>query len=96
MSITGGQLAGFQVTAAQILALECPGIISLEKMESQPATVSARHPLGFSKERHKEKKHQIGVDLRLKLEVPRKIFRTDLTFAAIEIERGMEKLNVPR
>jgi hypothetical protein len=58
-------------------------------MEVQPAPVSLRDTLGFSKKCDKEQENKIRVHLRLKLEVARKIFRRDFAHAAFELERGV-------
>jgi hypothetical protein len=59
-------------------------------MEPKPAPVGPRNFLGLPKESDEEEKDEIGIDPRLELEVPREIFRSDLSLALFELERGME------
>ncbi len=61
-------------------------------METQPAPIRPRHLLGLSKESDKQKQHEIRVDARLELEVPREIFRGDCALALLELQRGMERV----
>jgi len=85
MRVAGGELARLQITAAQVCIAKCLGALACEKMKAQPAPVHARNPLGFSKERNKQKQNEIRIDLRLELEITRKIFRSDLTDSAFEL-----------
>ena len=59
-------------------------------MEPQPASIGARDALGFAKEGDEQKQNQVGVDLRLQLEVPGKIFRSNRACPILKLERGME------
>jgi len=59
-------------------------------MKSQPASIGSRDALRFAKEGNEQKKNKIGIDLRLKLEVAREIFRVDLARAIFELEGSVE------
>src|SRR5450432_3781978 len=87
--VTGGQLGRFQVAAAQILILKRPGVLGLEKMETQPAAIGAGDPLRLAKKGHEQEQDKVGVDPRLELEIARKILRGDPALAAPELERGV-------
>ena len=56
-----------------------------EKMKAQPAPVSSRNSLRFSKKGDKQEENKIGVDLRLELEIAGKILRPDLARSAFEL-----------
>src|SRR5207302_5086346 len=91
-SITGGELGAFEITRAQISISKRIRALSLEEMEPQPATVAARHALGFTKEGNEQKQHEIGIDLGLELEVSRKIFRGNFAGAVLELQRGVKRV----
>ena len=92
MRVARGELGCFEITAAEILALKRAGILPREKMKAQPAPISSRDPLRFSKKSHEQKQHKISIDLRLELEVAREIFRLDLALAAFELERRVQRV----
>src|SRR5439155_18193070 len=48
--------------------------------------------LRFSEKRDKQKENEISIDLRLQLEIARKIFRTDLADSPFELKRGMQRV----
>jgi hypothetical protein len=48
--------------------------------------------LGFSKKGHEQKENEIGIDLRLELKVPCKIFRRDLADPPFELKRSMQRV----
>ena len=92
MRVAGGELARLQITAAQVCIAKCFRALTREKMKAQPTPVHARDPLGFSKERNKQKQNEIGIDLRLELEITGKIFRSDLTNSTFELKGGMQRM----
>ena len=55
-------------------------------MKAQPAAIGPRNALRLAKEGDEKKQHEISVDLRLELEVARKIFRRDLAPAVLELQ----------
>jgi hypothetical protein len=63
-----------------------------EQMKAQPATIGARNALRFPEESDEEKEDEIGIHLRLQLEVAHEIFRPDLAPAALELERGVKRV----
>src|SRR6266513_3613201 len=86
------EFARLQITAAQVRVAKCLRALARKKMKAQPAPVHARDSLGFSKEGDKQKQNQIGIDLRLKLQIACKIFRSDLADSAFELERRMQRV----
>src|SRR5215471_5574013 len=90
MRVACRELAGLQITATQVCITKCFGALACEKMKTQPAPVHVRNSLGFSKKRDKQKQNEIGVDLRLKLQIARKIFRSDLADSTFELKRRMQ------
>src|SRR2546430_16959071 len=50
LGVAGGELASFEIAAAQILIAEGIGTLPAEKMKTQPAAIGARNALGFAKE----------------------------------------------
>jgi len=65
MCVAGGKVACFQITAAQIFVAKSLRALAREKMKAQPAAISSRDALGFSKKCDKQKENQISIDLRL-------------------------------
>ena len=92
LSIAGGELAGFEIAAAQIFIAECIGTLPAEKMKTQPATISAGNALGFAKESDKQEEDEVSIDLRLELEIARKFFGGDSALAVLELECGVERM----
>ena len=49
-------------------------------------------PVEFAEKGDKQEEDEIGIDLRLKLEVAREIFGCDFARAAFELKRGMQRV----
>ena len=47
-------------------------------MKTQPAAIGAGNALSFAKESDEQEEDEIGIDLRLELEIARKFFGGDL------------------
>ena len=92
MRIARGELARFQITATQVCIAKCLGTLTREKMKAQPAPVHAGHSLGFSKEGDKQQQNEIGIDLRLELQIARKIFGSDLASSVFELKRRVQRV----
>src|SRR5204862_1565137 len=90
MRVARCELARLQIAATQICIVKCFGALAREKMKAQPTPVHARNALSFSKERNKQKKNEISIDLRLELQIAGKIFRRDLADSAFELKRRMQ------
>ena len=90
--VARGKLTCLEVTAAQIWITKCVGALAREKMKAQPAPVHARDALGFSKERDKQKENEIRIDLRLELQIARKIFGGDLASSVFELKCRMQRV----
>src|SRR5437016_934939 len=67
MRVARGQFGRFQIAAAQISVLKRARALPDEKMKAQPSAVRFGDALSFAEKRHKEQKHEISIDLRLKL-----------------------------
>ena len=50
------------------------------------------HSLGFSKEGDKQQQNEIGIDLRLELQIARKIFGSDLASSVFELKRRVQRV----
>ena len=61
-------------------------------MKAEPASIAARHALGFSKEGNEQKEDEIGIDLRLELEIAGKIFGCDFAGAIFKLKRGVKSV----
>ena len=61
-------------------------------MKTQPATIGPGNALSFAKESDKQEEDEIGIDLRLELEIARKFFGGDPALAVLELERGVERM----
>jgi len=90
MRVTRCELARLQIAAPQICIPKRFRALAREKMKAQPAPVHARNALSFSKERNKQKQNEIGVDLRLELQIAGKIFGSDLADSGLELKRCMQ------
>src|SRR5438132_1913576 len=90
LSVAGGELAGFEIAAAQIFIVEGIGTLPAEKMKTQPAAIGAGNALGFAKESDKQEQDEISIDLCLQLEIARKFFRGDPALAIFELEGGVQ------
>src|SRR5438094_2403651 len=77
LGVAGGELTGFEIAPAQIFIAEGIGTLPAEKMKTQPAAIGTRHALGFAKESDKQEEDEIGIDLRLELEITRKFLGGD-------------------
>src|ERR1043166_6018169 len=86
------QFGRFQIARAQIAIAERSRAISREQMKPQPAAIRARDALRFTKERDEQKQDEVGVDLRLELEIARKIFGADLAGAVLKLKRGVQRV----
>ena len=90
--VAGCKLARLEVTATQVRVAKCLGTLPREKMKTQPAAVRRRDALRLSEKGDEQQKNQIGVHLRLKLKVARKIFRRDFAHSALELESGVQRV----
>ena len=90
MCVARSELACLKITGAQVRVAKCFGALAREEMKAQPAPVDARNALSFSKEGDKQEKNKVRIDLSLKLQIPRKIFRSDLADSAFELKRRMQ------
>jgi len=61
-------------------------------MEAQPAAVGAGHLLGFPEEADKEEQNEVGIDLRLELQVARVVLGFDGPNAALELQSRMKSV----
>ena len=92
MRVTGGELGCLEITAPEIFVAKSLGALTRKKMKAQPAPVSSRNSLRFSKKGDKQKENKIGVDLRLELEIADKIFRSNLARSAFELKRRVQRV----
>ena len=92
LGVAGGELASFEIAAAQIFIAEGIGTLPAEKMKTQPAAIGAGNALGFAKESDKQEEDEIGIDLRLQLEIAGKFFGGDPALAIFKLERGVERV----
>ena len=92
MRVTGGELGCLEIAAPKIFVAESLVALTRKKMKAQPAPVSSRNSLRFSKKGDKQKENKIGIDLRLELEIARKIFRRNLSRAVFELKRGVQRV----
>ena len=81
-----------EITAAQVWIPKCLRALPGEKMKAQPAAVSARNSLGFSKKCDKQKQNKIRIYLRLELKIARKIFRCDFARSTFELKRRVQRV----
>ena len=92
MCVARGQLACFQITATQVSIAKRLGALAREKMIAQPAPVHARDSLGLSKECDKQKQNEVSIDLRLELQIARKVFRSDFADPTLELKCRMQRV----
>ena len=90
MRVAGRELARLEIAATQICIAKCLRALAREEMKTQPAPVHSRNSLRFSKEGDKQKQNEIGIDLRLELQIARKIFGSNLADSALELKRRMQ------
>src|SRR5207253_7847213 len=90
LSVAGGELAGFEIAAAQVFIAESIGTLPAEKMKTQPAAIGAGNALGFAEESDEQEEDKISIDLRLQLEIARKFFGGDPALAMFELEGGVQ------
>src|SRR5205823_5966072 len=90
LGIARSQLGRFKITPPQIFICERHRTISGKKMEPKPAPVRPGDALRLAKECYEQQENEVGVDLRLQLEITRKIFRCDFARAALKLERGVK------
>jgi hypothetical protein len=89
MCVARRELARLEIAATQICIAKCLRALAREEVKTQPTAVHARNSLRFSKEGDKQKQNEIGIDLRLELQIARKIFGGNLADSALELKRGM-------
>src|SRR5437667_8667210 len=87
-----GELARFKIAAPQVDVAKCFRALPGEKMKAQPAPVSFRNALRFPEKGDKQKQNQVCIDLRLELEIARKIFRSDLAHSVFELKGSMQRV----
>src|SRR5207302_10473941 len=90
LGVADGELASFEIAAAQIFIAEGIGTLPAEKMKTQPAAIGAGNALGFAKESDEQEEDEISIDLRLELHIAGKFFRGDPTLAVLKLKRGVE------
>ncbi len=87
-----GELACFQIAAAQVCVAKCLRTLAGEEVKPQPPPIGARDSLSLSKKGDKQKKNEIRIYLRLQLKIASEIFRCDLARAAFELKRGVQRM----
>ncbi len=92
MRVARCELTCLEITTAQVWVAKCFRTLAREKMKAQPAPVSFRNALGFSEKRDKQEENKVSIDLRLELEIARKIFRGDLADSPFELKRSMQRV----
>src|SRR5438270_2431143 len=92
LGVTRGQFGRFEIAVAEIEGMEGARIFGGEKVESEPAPIGPRNLLRLPKECDEQQQDEISVDARLELQVPGEIFRGDLAFAFLELERGVKSV----
>src|SRR5438876_7859510 len=92
MRVARCELACFEITTAQVWVAKCLRTLPREEMKPQPAPVSLRNAPRFSKKRDKQEQNKVRIDLRLELEIARKIFRGDLADSPFELKRSMQRV----
>ena len=88
--VAGCKFARLEIAIAQVYIAKCVRTLPGEKMKTQPAAITRRHALRFSKKGDKQEKNEIRVHLRLKLKVAHKVLRRDLAHSAFELKRGVQ------
>ena len=83
------QLRRFQIAPADIRIGVSMRVVAGEKMEAQPAAIGARDLLRFAKEAHEQEQHEIGIDLRLQLQIPGEILAMNFADATLKTQRGV-------
>src|SRR5438477_456912 len=63
LGVAGGELASFEIAAAQIFIAEGIGTLPAEKMKTQPSAIGAGNALGFAKESNEQEEDEISTDL---------------------------------
>jgi hypothetical protein len=61
-------------------------------MEAQPAPIGAGNALRFPEESDEQNEHEISIDLGLKLEVAREIFRSYFAPPVLKLQRSVERV----
>src|SRR5437870_10196694 len=92
MRVARCELACFEITTAQVWVAKCLRTLPREEMKPQPAPVSLRNAPRFSEKRDKQEQNKVRIDLRLELEIARKIFRCDLADSPFELKRSMQRV----
>src|SRR5438552_11017857 len=90
--VARGELACFQIAAAQVCVAKCLRTLAGEEVKPQPPPIGARDSLSLSKKGDKQKKNEIGIDLRLQLEIAGEILRRNFARAAFEVKRGVQRM----
>jgi hypothetical protein len=89
MCVARRELGRLEIAATQICIAKCLRALARKEMKTEPAPVDVRNSLRFSKEGDKQQQNEIGIDLRLELQIARKIFGGNLADSALELERCM-------
>jgi len=92
LGVAGGELASFEIAAAQIFIAEGIGTLPSKKMKTQPAAIGTGNALGFAKESDEQKEDEISIDLRLQLQIAGKFLRGDAALAVFKLKRGMKSV----
>src|SRR5437667_1710560 len=92
MGVVCRKLACLEIAAAQVCVAKCLRTLAGEEVKPQPPPIGARDSLSLSKKGDKQKKNEIGIDLRLQLKIASEIFRRDLARAALELKRSVQRV----
>src|SRR5207247_4723979 len=92
MGVVCRKLACLEIAAAQVCVAKCLRTLAGEEVKPQPPPIGARDSLSLSKKGDKQKKNEIGIDLRLQLEIAGEILRRNFARAAFEVKRGVQRM----
>src|SRR5947207_15978103 len=62
LGVAGGELASFEIAAAQIFIVEGIGTLPAEEMKTQRSAIGAGNGLGFAKESNEQEEDEISRD----------------------------------
>src|SRR5205823_6784690 len=94
LGVAGGELASFEIAAAQIFIAEGIGTLPAEKMKTQPSAIGGGNALGFAKESNEQEEDEISIELRLQLQIAGELFRGDPAQSGIKLQRGNKSVTL--
>ena len=90
--VARGEFGRLEISTTQVCALKRTGILLCKKMKAEPAPIGPGNFLRLAKEGNEQKEHEVGIHLRLQLEIAREFLRFYFAATGLELQRCVQRV----